>query len=324
MTRTASTAHNPVFVLADILCGDAGGARDINHAAAAASLSPEPKRQRQGRHPASTPPRSTSGLQSRPSAAVTAAQAVTHSSMPQPAATQGVAQFNQQGATVPHLAEAQGSQQGRGLPHLAEAQGLARPSLQALTVPPASEAQERAEQASAAVSTVGAYAPAAAPPAVVPPAPAVVPPAPPVASAVPAMAFVAPAMVPTAAPVAGMPILHQLPPDLTDQERDVILSPVAPPVPSGLFRGVQPTGHGRGGDDGLKTCRACCTKCSRCLVRCTGAHKGKEKQCGSFAEQVKVWQSWYVCRGMDWLAVVPTPVLRNNKWFLEVALGPHV
>ncbi|KAL3137513.1 hypothetical protein ABBQ38_004799 [Trebouxia sp. C0009 RCD-2024] len=237
--------------------------------------------------------------------------------MPQPAATQGVAQLNQ--------AEAQGSQQGWGLPHLAESQGLARPTLQAATVPQASEAQERAEQASAAVSTVGAYAPAAAPPAVVPPAPAVVPPpAPSVASAVPAMASVAPAMVPIAAPVAGMPILHQLPPELTDHERDVILSPVAPPVPSGLFRGVQPTGHGRGGDDGLKTCRACCTKCSRCLVRCTGAHKGKEKQCGSFAEQLRVWQSWYVCRGMDWLSVVPTPVLRNNKWFLEVALGPHV
>ncbi|KAL3137512.1 hypothetical protein ABBQ38_004798 [Trebouxia sp. C0009 RCD-2024] len=42
-----------------------GSARDINHAAAAASLSPEPKRQRQGRHPAGTPPRSTSGVQTR-------------------------------------------------------------------------------------------------------------------------------------------------------------------------------------------------------------------------------------------------------------------
>lgn len=53
--------------------------------------------------------------------------------MPQPAATQGVAQLNQ--------AEAQGSQQGWGLPHLAESQGLARPTLQAATVPQASEAQ---------------------------------------------------------------------------------------------------------------------------------------------------------------------------------------
>lgn len=82
-------------------------------------------------------------------------------------------------------------------------------------------------------------------------------------------------------------------------------------------------GHGKGGDDGLKTCRACCGKCTGCLVRCTGAHKGKDKQCNRFAQQLRLWQLWYSCRGLDWLSMVPVPVMKNNKWFLEMPVGSH-
>ena len=85
------------------------------------------------------------GLQSRPSGAVTAPEAMTQFTMPQPAASQGVAHLNHQGVVVPHSADAQLSQQGWGVPHSAEAQALARPSLQALTVPPAAEGQVLAQ-----------------------------------------------------------------------------------------------------------------------------------------------------------------------------------
>ena len=118
------------------------------------------------------------------------------------------------------------------------------------------------------------------------------------ASAVPSTE---PTAVPNAVPSAtsaGLVRFDQL--SLTKEESRAIHSPQAPPIPPGLFWGVQPMGHGKGGDDGLQTCRACCAKCSKCLVRCTAAHKGKEKQCDPFAQQLKVWQSWYSCNGCRW------------------------